>query len=458
MNWLSKLRRQKRQLPDAVDMTTFQPSPPSGYLVGGAVRDTLLQRPLKDLDWLVPDAREAALEVADRLQAAVFPLDEERGHWRVLHRSTDAHAGTTIDFIELRGPLEEDLRARDFTINAMALDLAGQLIDPTGGRADLEAGQVRMTSSQALRDDPLRMLRAVRFSNVLQFRLERATKATVAGLSGELRRGTLKLPAWERIREELDALIRTPHPGRAFLDLDELGLLELLLPELTAGRGMSQGGFHHQDVLGHSLEALERVATAFPESDGTLRWATLLHDVGKPVTRDDTGEDNRIRFYGHDKEGALIAGRIMRRLRKPQEEVQQVSGLVRYHMLPLPKSDKEARRFVHRRRPLLPDLLMLMIADREAARGPLSSEATRRAYRLALARIIRLLEEPAPPQPLLRGQEVIEHLGLEPGPRVGEALRLVEEARAVGDVNDREEALQLLDSYAAAQGWNRNEE
>src|SRR5690625_1402447 len=87
MNWLSKLRRHKRQLPDAVDMTTFQPSPPSGYLVGGAVRDTLLQRPLKDLDWLVPDAREAALEVADRLQAAVFPLDEERGHWRVLHRS-----------------------------------------------------------------------------------------------------------------------------------------------------------------------------------------------------------------------------------------------------------------------------------------------------------------------------------------------------------------------------------
>src|SRR5690625_8014092 len=112
------------------------------------------------------------------------------------HIATDSHAGTTIDFIELRGPLEEDLRARDFTINAMALDLAGQLIDPTGGRDDLEAGQVRMTSSQALRDDPLRLLRAVRFSNVLQFRLERATRAAGPGPSGRRPAATRGLPAW----------------------------------------------------------------------------------------------------------------------------------------------------------------------------------------------------------------------------------------------------------------------
>jgi poly(A) polymerase len=126
---------------------------------------------------------------------------------------------------------------------------------------------------------------------------------------------------------------------------------------------------------------------------------------------------------------------------------------VRFHMLPLPAGERQARRFVHRRRELLPDLLKLMIADREAARGPLSSEANRRSYRTALSRIVAILEEQPAPEPLLTGGEVMELLGLEEGPRVGEALRYLSEARAVGDVTDREQAVAALRRLARARDW-----
>jgi len=126
---------------------------------------------------------------------------------------------------------------------------------------------------------------------------------------------------------------------------------------------------------------------------------------------------------------------------------------VRYHMLPLPRGERAARRFVHRRRELLPDLLKLMIADREAARGPLSSAAGRNAYRVALGEVIGLLSEEAPPRPLLSGNDVMDLLSLAPGPRVGEVLALIAEARALGDVNDADEACALAMRYAKAQGW-----
>ena len=183
-----------------------------------------------------------------------------------------------------------------------------------------------------------------------------------------------------------------------------------------------------------------------------LRLATLLHDVGKPACRE-RDELGRLRFHGHADAGAEIAGRALRRLRYDRATVARAAELVRRHMLPLPKNEREARRFVHRRRALLPDLLQLMIADRESARGRLSSAATRRAYRAALARVVALLEERPPEPPLLDGDEVMRLLDLDPGPRVGEAIAFLAEARAVGDVRDREEATRALHRFARARGW-----
>lgn len=438
--------RRRRQPPDSLPLSPFGPVPDGGYLVGGAVRDALLGRPVTDLDWLVADPEGAARAAATALGGSVFPLDESRGHWRV------AAAGVTRDYIRLAGPLEQDLAARDFTVNAIAVAESGRLVDPLGGRADLSAGRLRMTSSAALRADPLRLARAARLATVLGFELEEDTRAAVQRLAAAHRAGALALPAWERIGAELERIALDPGAGRGMLLLEELGLLEVYLPELAAGRGVHQGGFHHLDVLTHQLEALQRLADGFPEADLALRWATLLHDTGKPGTRA-PGPGKRYTFYGHDRVGADLTRQALRRLRQPAPVVDRAAALVRWHMLPLPRGERAARRFVHRRRELLPDLLKLMIADREAARGPLATEAGRRAYRVALSETLRLSAEQPPAPPLLDGREVMELLGLPPGPRVGEALGFLAEARAVGDVRDRAEAVAALERYAAEQGW-----
>lgn len=237
-------------------------------------------------------------------------------------------------------------------------------------------------------------------------------------------------------------------------------MLELYLPELALARETEQGGFHHLYVLGHSLEALNQLVQGFPDADLALRWATLLHDVGKPPTKTYDESGQFYHFYGHDKLGAELTQEILTRLRYPGNLAKRASNLVRYHMVQLPQGkdvqERAVRRFVHRRGELLPDLLKLMLADREAARGPRSSEASRQAYRLAMARVLESLDtKPAPP-PLLSGGEIMRLLDLSEGPRVGEAVRFLREAEAVGDVRTFEEAEAALKRYAAHQGWSES--
>ena len=451
----------------------FKPWPEGGLLVGGAVRDALLGRVSRDLDWLVAEPRAAAEALAARLDAPLFPLDEVRGHWRVL---VSAECGTVVhDFVPLRGTqpassesvetqaegtadttfeanLEANLRARDFTMNALALRRSGELIDPTGGMADLEAGVVRMTSRESLEADPLRPLRAVRFAGQLGFELEPETETAIGERARAMGSGVAVAPAGERVRDELETIIAEP-TGPATLALAaRLELLSTFLPELAATRGVTQGPLHHLDVFEHSLEALGRLAVAFPDAGTALRLATLLHDIGKPATSG-VHFTGRPTFYGHDRMGAALATTALRRLRFPAELIKTTGALIARHMTPLPRSDKGARRFVHRHRALLPDLLHLMIVDREAARGRHASEAGRRAYRLDIGRIVAVLEESPPAARLLTGDEVMDLLGLDPGPRVGEALALLDEAVAVGDVSERDGAVAYLRRYAAAQGW-----
>lgn len=466
--------------------------PLNGYLVGGSVRDALLHRPSKDFDWVVPDPAAAARALADSLGGSAFEMDSARRHWRVAVAD-----GVLHDFAPVRegaSDITGDLALRDLTINALALGQDGRLLDPTGGMDDLNSRVVRTTSLEALRADPVRPLRAVRLAAALEFRIEDRTLSAMAligvaqadaaarsvrELGRDLEDGSAAnqatqqtvseagnshanrqrngepgaLPAFERVGAELSALLATAKAAQGFKLLCDLGLLGVYLPELQACKGVDQGrGFHHLDVLDHSLEALNQLLHGFPEADLPLRWATLLHDVGKPPTKG-KGPFGRVTFYGHDKEGAALTARALRRVRVESATVQRSSSLVRYHMLPLPRGEREAKRFVHKRRQLLPDLLKLMIADREAARGPLSSEAGRRAYRVALGQVIELMKETPARKPLLSGTEVIELLGISPGPRVGEALALVAEAHALGDLKDAADARAFLQRYAKIQGW-----
>ena len=471
--------------PDGRDLAAPGEPLAGAILVGGAVRDVLLERPLVDLDWLVPDPEPRAEALAEAVAGSVVPLDQERGHWRVVAkgRSWDliapelatppsawnATAATAPGGCARDAPahgvpdpsdanvLEADLRRRDLTINAIAALPDGRLVDPTNGLRDLQAKRIRFTGPTVLHDDPVRAYRAVRFAAQLGFRLDEASAAAIADLAAALQRGELELPAVERLQAELSACLATPVAGRAMAALDDLGLLEPVLPELTAGRGVGQGGLHHLDVLQHQLEALQQLVDAFPAADAALRWATLLHDVGKPLTRE-LDEGDRPRFHGHDAVGAEVTARALRRLRLPHATAARAAALVGAHMRPLPQGEKAARRFVHRLRPLLPDLLRLMVADREAARGRLASEAGRRRYRLALAQVIRRLEaDPVPVAALVDGRGVMRMLGLAPGPAVGAALRALEEARAVGEVRDLAEAEAYLRHMAAAQGWPLDE-
>lgn len=433
----------------SLDTSQFKPWPAGGLLVGGAVRDALLGLNSRDLDWLVAEPAAAARASAAESGGSIVAMDEARGHWRVVEPSGAVH-----DFAPLRSgaaTVEDDLRLRDLTVNALAATAAGALLDPSGGLPDLRAKRLRMTYAGTMAADPIRPLRTARLATTLGFTIEPATRAEVMRRASAQAADPAVKPAAERIGAEMAALITGPRAAAGFALLNELGLLAAYLPELVAGRGVGQGGFHHLDVLDHSLEALNQLLHGFPDASAALRWATLLHDVGKPGSAARLA--GRSIFYGHDRLGADITRRLLRGLRQPNEVVESAEGLVRYHMLPLPRSERAAKRFVHRRRQLLPDLLKLMIADREAARGPLASAAGREAYRMALSRVLAVLQEEPPPGPLLSGSEVMTLLWLEPGPRVGEALALVAEARAVGDVRDRTEAEALLKRYAAAQGW-----
>lgn len=234
--------------------------------------------------------------------------------------------------------------------------------------------------------------------------------------------------------------------------LEKTRLLDVIMPELAQNRGVEQGGFHHLDVLNHSIEALRQVilieATASPE----LRLAALLHDVGKASTYklDALG---RRSFLGHDKVGADISKVILERLNLTVNS-DRVAALVQYHMLPLPKTTKEAERFVRKRRDLLPDLLHVMLADRQAARGRLSSPATRQRYQLGMARVLEVLNAvPVEESVLLTGHDLIKQFRFAEGPFLGELLSFVKAAQKAGDINTKEEALEAVKHYAEQQGF-----
>src|SRR5690606_31617153 len=359
----------------------------------------------------------------------------------------------THDFVKAPADPVADLWRRDLSINALAALPDGSILDPTGGWPDLRAGVVRMTSRASMAADAVRPLRAVRFAGTLGFTLAEATESAIRELAATQLAGTASRPAPERVRDELTSIVSHRDGAAALALAAEVGLLATFLPELDSTREVEQGGLHHLDVFGHSLEALARLASGFPAAGTELRLATLLHDVGKPATAVPV-EGLRVTFHGHAKLGAVMVRSALRRLRFGADAVATVGELVRLHMLPLPSTDRSARRFVHRYRHVLPDILWLMIADREAARGKLATTAAREAYRRAMGRVIAVWEEPRPAAPLLSGHDVMRLLDLPPGPRVGEALALVAESVAVGDIETAADAESLLRGYAAAQGWS----
>jgi len=454
------------------------------------VRDWLLGRSSHDIDFAVAgDAVKLARRVADRMGGAFVLLDQERGTGRAVIRGEDGQR-LFIDFARLQGDdIITDLSRRDFTVNAIAVAVAKaepHVIDPYGGRRDLQLGLVRAVSEAAFLDDPLRTLRAVRIAAELEASVEQGTE--------ELLRWAVPLittVSAERVRDELVKIVALTGAAQNLGYLDELGLLTTIIPELETLKGVEQSQPHYLDVFEHSLETvgqLEEVVEALDGYEGegelslvplllspfshqlivhlsqpisddrprltVLKLAALLHDVGKPATKsiDDEGD---IHFYDHEREGAEVAGAILRRLRFGGDEVALAKTVVANHMRPclLAREEVVTRRavycFFRDTGDAGVDTLLLCLADHLATWGPeLRIARWRRRVEFVASMLADYYERHqqviAPPR-LINGHDLMEEFGLEEGPRIGELLEAVREAQAEGEVRTKEAALALVE-------------
>jgi poly(A) polymerase len=444
------------------------------WVVGGAVRDAALGRDVTDVDLAFDgDVAAAARQIATDAGGHPFELSDEFATWRVVARD----GSWKLDVAALRGDaIEVDLRLRDFTVNSIAVPLdGGTHLDPTGGFADLEAAALRASSSRSFSDDPLRILRAARIAAGLRLKPD---PGTVSLARAEARR--IAETAGERQFAELSGLITGPDPLAGLRLMDELEATAVVLPELEALRGVGQSANHHLDAHGHTLEVLAKAlevesdlpaycgAVAAPVAElldreladeltrrDALRFAALLHDIGKPATR--TERDGWVGFIGHDAVGAGMIEALCARLRTSRRLATHLGAMTRDHLVlgfmvkerPLP-----ARRiwdYLTRTSPQTIDTTLLTVADRLSAQGGgVPEEAI--AGHLDLAREMLSAAVPweveGPARPLLRGDEIAAETAIDPGPRLGEAVHELEGAQYAGEVTTRAEAIAHLRAWS----------
>ncbi|UCE83391.1 MAG: HD domain-containing protein [Deltaproteobacteria bacterium] len=459
------------------------------YLVGGFIRDLFMGRVGKDIDFVTPRASELAASLAENTGCHTVLFDRKFGTIRLIPVTAPEGEFDRIDLAPLRGSsIEEDLSLRDFTINALALDISAwqggviAFIDPLGGLRDLSAGRLRACTHQSLTDDPLRILRAYRLVSTYGLALEPKTREWIV----EGRRG-LDEVAVERIRDELVLILSASNSAAILRMLDADHLLELVLPEYEPMRDLRQNDFHHQDVWQHSLSALEALETFLSRpqellgnhtdealavlnqkiaGDRTrqslLKLAVLLHDIGKPACRT-VDKDGFIHFYDHERVGARLAGAVCSRLCFSNKEIHFVSQLVRQHMraIHLFNLGRPSRRALARFFGLGPSLfwplLLLFASDYRATRGPRSLGGDMRPLQQRMGEWLEFYHHQLKPRevkpPLVSGHDLMDYLHLAPGPTVGKLLQALAELQWEGRITTRQEALhqaaQLLKEWGS---------
>ena len=428
------------------------------YFAGGCVRDLLLGREPADYDAATDATPQQVMQIFPR----TFAVGAQFGVVLVPEKpatteDTEEHGGkaTAVEVATFRRDLgysdgrhpdevrftkdpREDVQRRDFTINGMLLDplvsdaTKDNVLDFVGGREDLKAGIVRAIGEPARRfgEDKLRMLRAVRFAARFDYRIEPATFAAIQQLAPQIHQ-----VSQERVREELTKMLTEGRARRAFLLLDESGLLREVLPEISAMQGVEQPPqFHPEgDVFVHTLLLLEKLPAG---SSKTLAWGALLHDVGKPATF--RVAPDRIRFDGHVDVGVKMAAEICRRLRFSNDETEQILALVDHHMRfgqVRQMNESTLKKFL--RLPQFDEHLELHRMD------VLSSNGILDAYEFAQERLNSIPPAEIRPQPLVTGEDLIA-AGYEPGPRFKEILGAVEDAQLEGKLASREAAMEYV--------------
>ena len=437
------------------------------FVVGGYVRDILLKRPSKDIDFVcvgsgialaeqVASAVGAQVHVYKNFGTAQIPLGDLDLEF-VGARKESYRSESRKPIVE-DGTLDDDQKRRDFTINAMAINLNknnyGQLIDPFGGVNDLKRKTIRTPLEPAITfsDDPLRMMRAIRFASQLNFDIEADTFQAIVD-----QHERLKIVSQERITDELNKIILSPVPSYGFKLLFQSGLLKLFFPEMVLLQGVEYvGGNAHKDNFYHTLQVLDNVAKV--SDDLWLRWSAILHDIAKPQTKR-FDKVHGFTFHGHEDKGARMVPGIFRRLKLPMnEKMDFVQKLVRMHLRPIPLSkevtDSAIRRLLFEAGDDIDALMKLCRADITSK----NNDKVNRYLKNFDVVEEKMAEVEAKDnirnfQPPVTGDEIIQMFNLKPSKIVGDLKEQIKEAILEGEIrNDREEALELLQKIAREKG------
>jgi poly(A) polymerase len=444
------------------------------FIIGGWVRDKLLGKKNPDLDFIVfGDPLQAASKIADSLKGKVVRLDDKNGIYRVIIK--DNPDIKYIDFAAAKGKdIFSDLSKRDFTINSIAVPLTDMscFIDPFKGLNDLRNKTVRMTSPEAFKDDPLRILRAFRFSAQLGFKIE---KTTLKQISRDFKLVTK--PAGERVRDELFKILTTDDSCIHISELDNFNILSRIIPEIEKMKKSARNFyFHPKGLWQHSIETLSGLEEIIktndkifgdnskrvrdhlnePLSGGVtrltlLKLVALLHDIAKPGCA--RRVEGKMRFLGHEAKGAKIAEKILLRLKLSRREISIAKQLIELHMRPisLGQSNVVTERAIYRLfRDVdnnVIDLMVLTLSDCYSYRRLKTKKSVELKKLKIMAKTIvdkyfRSLENKNKPR-IIDGNLLMKHFKLKSGPLIGELLRIANEALAVGEIATKKEALGL---------------
>lgn len=439
------------------------------YVVGGYVRDILLKRPSKDIDFVcVGSGMELARMVASQLgpnvrvnyfknfgtaQIRVDDLDVEFVGARKESYQRDSRKPIVED-----GSLEDDQKRRDFTINALAISVNnesfGSLIDPFGGVEDLKKKIVRTPQDPAITfsDDPLRMMRAIRFASQLNFDIEANTFEAIT-----VQADRIKIVSQERITDELNKIILSPTPSYGFKLLFHSGLLKIIFPELVALHGVEYvDNKAHKDNFFHTLQVLDNVAKV--SNDLWLRWAAILHDIAKPATKR-YDKVHGWTFHGHEDRGARMVPGLFRRMKLPMNEnMVSVQNLVRLHLRPIPLAkevtDSAIRRLLFDAGNDIEGLMILCKAD-ITSKNMEKVNRFLKNFELVERKMVEVEQKDHIRnfQPPVTGDEIMKLFDIPPGKVIGEIKEIIKEAILEGEIqNNREEAMNLLLRIATEKG------
>ncbi|MBO5738601.1 CCA tRNA nucleotidyltransferase [bacterium] len=438
-----------------------------GYLVGGSVRDLLMEKSYLDRDIAIKNAYDFARKLEERFNATFIELDAENKIYRLVLEDKINY----LDISEIQGKnIEEDLARRDFTINAIAINLSsGDVIDPFNGQIDIKNKIIRHIKDTNFTDDPLRILRAFRFASITGFDITKETKYCI-----DKYKYLLLNPAKERINYELMKLFGGYNCSNVLLKMNEFGILEEIFPCINDMKKVPPNTHHHLDLFNHVVETVRNIDNLYLNSNelvknhldridfggfprlSHLKIAGFLHDIGKYSTWT-IEESGRHRFIKHDDVGAKMCVSLLRDMKFSKKQIEYISTMIKTHIYPsnvidAPElNDKVMMRYLRKMEENVIDNIILAKADRLSARGEAITEEIINKNLAGLDKLLNFYlekRETMKPLPkLVDGYEVMQILNIKQSPLLGEILNSLKEAQINGDINTKEEALNFVKNY-----------